>query len=130
MLWSSSPITWQPWARQTRRSRTRRSGRRQRTSPCLLDPRLSDKAIFTALPTEQPSAGSEFVPAVALMDMAEEEVAKSPEQPEMEEEAGVDDVSMLAALIEPDARRAPVGYVVSKTQGGRCLRLHHVGCCF
>ena len=94
--------------------------------PCA---RLSEKGVFSALVADQPSAGSEWVPSVALMDLVEEAIGEEPEE-QVELDEGIEDVAVLAALVVPDGRAAPVGYVISKTQGGRCLRLHHTGFCF
>ena len=95
--------------------------------PCA---RLSENGAFSALTAAQPSAGSEWVPSVALMDLGVDEQEAEPEEEDLEPDEGVEDVAALAALVVPDGRAAPVGYVISKTQGGRCLRLHHTGFCF
>ena len=40
------------------------------------------------------------------------------------------DILQLLALQDEEARVRPAGFVVSRTQGGRCRRLHFVGGCF
>ena len=87
---------------------------------------LSDKGAFNLAPAAEASVSEEAL--VPLLDAAVGEYNFSAESV-LEAATEIANLKDLAKLVKADASAPPQGFVVSKTQGGRCRRLHHVGFC-